>query len=141
MLDIKQITQVLSSYDTITNALVFGSFAKGTQTKMSDLDIAIETKNDMSLLSMGAIISDLETICKRKIDLIILNSLPCKAPLLAFNIYKNHIPIFINDKNSYNKFNENALHHFLDFKPVLQAQNETFTQRILDGNLAKTKTA
>ncbi len=115
---ISEIKNILRSYDVITNALLFGSHADNTQHAMSDIDIAVITKNEMDIFTMGEIISKLEAITGSKIDLVSLNDLYKKSPLLAYNIYQNHKIIFLRDE-----------------------QNEAFSQRIADGDLAKIKTA
>ena len=138
---ISKIKNILLSYDVITNALLFGSYADNTQHTMSDIDIAVETKNDMDIFTMGEIISKLESATDKKIDFIILNDLYIKSPLLAYNIYQKYKIIFLKNKKSFTSFKENTLHHYMDFKHVLDEQNRAFLQRIADGNLAKIKTA
>ncbi len=138
---ISEIKNILRSYDVITNALLFGSHADNTQHTMSDIDIAVATKNEMDIFSMGEIISKLEDATSAKIDFIILNDLYKKSPLLAYNIYQNHKIIFLRDEQSFKSFKENTLHYYMDFKHILDEQNEAFSQRVADGNLAKIKTA
>jgi len=86
-------------------------------------------------------ISKLESATNKKIDLVILNNLYKKSPLLAYNIYLQHKIIFLKDEKSFKSFKENALHYYMDFEHILDEQNRAFLQRIADGNLAKTKTA
>ncbi len=136
-----EIKNILQSYDVITNALLFGSHADNTQHPMSDIDIAVATKNEMDIFSMGEIISKLEDATNTKIDFIILNDLYKKSPLLAYSIYQNHKIIFLKDEKKFKSFKENTLHHYMDFKHILDEQNEAFSQRIADGDLAKIKTA
>lgn len=132
---------ILSKYEFITNALLFGSYASGTQNRLSDVDIALHVNKEIDLFAIGEIISDLETTLDKKVDLVILNELYKKSPLLAYNIYKNHKPIFIGDIEQYKGFKINSLHYFMDFKHVIDEQNDAFRQRIKDGNLAKAQTA
>ncbi|QOP44291.1 nucleotidyltransferase domain-containing protein [Sulfurimonas sediminis] len=138
---IEQIKNILQKYEVIENALLFGSYANNQQHKMSDIDIAVQTTKELDLFEMGEIISDLETQLNNKIDFIILNELYKNSPLLAYNIYLNHIPVFIHNHKKYNIFKENSMHYYFDFKHIIDEQNETFKQRILDGNIAKTQTA
>ena len=140
-MELSKIKEILNSYDVIINALLFGSYAKGKQHAMSDIDIAIQTKEELDLLTLGEIISAVEGAAKRKVDIVVLNDLYKKAPLLAFNIYQNHKALFIKDKKVYDCFKENALHFYLDFKHVIDDQNRAFSQRVADGTLAKIKTA
>ena len=133
--------RVLSQYDYIDYALLFGSYANGKEYAMSDIDIALYTTRDLSLYEVGTIISDMESALERKIDLVLLNDLPFQRPLLAYNIYLNHRIIFNNNPEAYHKFKEMALHAYMDFKPMIEDQNRAFDQRIQNGTLAKTQTA
>jgi len=135
------LTSILDSYNFIINALLFGSCANNTQHVISDIDIAIEINKDIDIFTIGDIISKLESATNKKIDLVILNNLYKKSPLLAYNIYLQHKIIFLKDEKSFKSFKENALHYYMDFEHILDEQNRAFLQRIADGNLAKTKTA
>lgn len=140
-MELSKIKEILDSYDVIINALLFGSYAKGASHSMSDIDIAIQTREEPDLLAIGEIISDVESVAEKKVDLVMLNDLYKKAPLLAFNIYQNHKILFIKDKEAFDSFKENALHFYLDFKHIIDEQNRAFLQRVADGTLAEIKTA
>jgi len=140
-IEINKIRDILEEYDFIINALLFGSYSNGKADRFSDVDIAIEVTETIDLLTMGEIISRLEIEVERKTDLVIINDLHKKSPLLAFNIYKNHKRLFIKDQKRYDGFKENALHFYLDFKRVLDEQNRMFLKRVESGNIGKIKTA
>jgi len=135
------LVDILSNYDFITNAIIFGSYASHTHNKLSDIDIAIHTQKDIDLLTLGEIISKLESQLKRKVDLVILNDLYKKSPLLCYNIYKSHKIIFVNNEEKYKKFKLNSLHYYMDFEPIIAQQNRAFLERIDSGTIGKTKTA
>lgn len=136
-----KIITILKRYDFITNAFIFGSYAKNKQTSLSDIDIAIQTNKDIDLFTIGEIIADLESIGNIKIDLVLCNELYKYSPLLAYNIYQNHKILYIQNTKEYNDFKENSLHYYLDFKPVIDEQNTAFLERVKNGNIAKTKIA
>jgi len=56
---------------------VFGSFARGEQNRRSDIDIAVEfdRNSEKSLLDLVRIENELRKIFRRKVDLVVLNSL------------------------------------------------------------------
>lgn len=56
---------------------LFGSYARGTATEASDIDILIDTSgtNIKSLISLFAVYCDLEDALQKKIDLITVSSL------------------------------------------------------------------
>lgn len=136
-----KLKELLSQYDFITNVLIFGSYATDKQNIMSDIDIAMHTNKDIDIFELGEIISNLESTLALKIDLVVLNNLYKKSPLLAYNIYQSHKPIYINDTEAYSSFKENALHYYLDFQHVIEDQNIAFLERVKNGTIAKIKTA
>jgi hypothetical protein len=68
--DIKnKITPILKRHD-VKKASVFGSYARGEETKKSDVDILIEYKNDdKSLYDLAELQIELEERLKKKVDL------------------------------------------------------------------------
>lgn len=135
-----KLKELLSQYNFITNVLIFGSYATNKQNSMSDIDIAMQTNRDIDIFELGEIISNLESTLALKIDLVILNNLYKKSPLLAYNIYQSHKSVYINDTQAYNNFKENALHYYMDFKPIIEEQNKAFLERVKNGTIAKIKT-
>lgn len=136
-----KLKELLNQYDFVTNVLIFGSYAANKQNNMSDIDIAIHTNKDIDIFELGEIISNLESTLNLKTDLVILNNLYKKSPLLAYNIYQSHKPVYLNDTGTYNSFKENALHYYLDFQHVIEEQNIAFLERVKNGTIAKIKTA
>ncbi len=135
-----KLQELLGQYDFISNVLIFGSFALDKQNSMSDIDIAIQTKEDIDIFTIGEIISNLESALAIKIDLVILNNLYKKSPLLAYNIYQSHKQVYINNVEKYNDFKSNALHYYLDFKPIIEEQNRAFLKRVENGTISMYRT-
>ncbi len=65
----KKIIPVLKEYK-VTQAGIFGSYARGEQKKKSDIDILIKIHNDASLMTLISLKMELEKIIKRKVDLV-----------------------------------------------------------------------
>ncbi len=59
----------------VKKAAVFGSFAHGTQTKKSDLDLLVEFKGKKSLLDLIGLKLELEKLLKRDVDVVTYRSL------------------------------------------------------------------
>lgn len=75
MIEIDKIKSYFSS-KPIEKAWVFGSFARGEETEFSDIDILVQFTKGIKLgLQYFHIINDLETLIKRKIDLVELSTL------------------------------------------------------------------
>lgn len=62
---------------------LFGSYARGSATEESDIDLLIDTTGTSltSLFSLGALYCDLEEALKKPIDLITVSSLHQKAQI------------------------------------------------------------
>jgi len=75
----------------VKKASIFGSFARGEEKKNSDIDILIELGPLGGLMVMGKIKSELETVFKRKVDLITFRSV---NHLLAPSIIKDELKIY-----------------------------------------------
>jgi len=54
----------------VTRASVFGSFARGSQSEASDLDLLIEPKPDATLLDLARLELALEDLLGRHVDLV-----------------------------------------------------------------------
>lgn len=62
---------------------LFGSYARGTATDTSDIDLLIDTTGTSltSLFALGALYCDLEDAMKKPVDLITMSSLQQKAQM------------------------------------------------------------
>jgi uncharacterized protein len=52
------------------NVRLFGSVARGEADEHSDVDILVELGQDRSLLDLGGLLMDLETLLNRKVDVV-----------------------------------------------------------------------
>ncbi len=111
---------------------LFGSYARGNQNKLSDIDLAVLVdKNNIKQEIFKyriELISDLISLLKmNKLDVIILNDAP---PLLAHRIVQDGI--IINNKDNYKKikYEVTALKKYIDTKPIRKIQKKYFKQRI-----------
>ncbi|MFH0792321.1 MAG: nucleotidyltransferase family protein [bacterium] len=71
----RKIIAILKRND-VKRAAVFGSVARGTAKKNSDIDLLVEFKgNDKSLLDLSGLKIELEEKLSKKVDLLTYNSL------------------------------------------------------------------
>ncbi len=63
------IKPILNKYG-ITDINLFGSYARGEQTKNSDVDIYCDRGNVKTLIDEGFLVSELETALNKKVDII-----------------------------------------------------------------------
>ena len=80
----EDIVKILKKHDVVKAAL-FGSYARGEQTKKSDIDILIEFKGRKSLFDLVDLKFDLEENLEKKIDLVTYNGI---SPFLKDIILK-----------------------------------------------------
>ena len=118
---------VLIEYDNIIFAYIFGSFVTGTYRNDSDIDLAIFINENISFDEYMEIKMKLTEVCKKEIDLIILNS---ATTLLKFEIYKNHILLFTRDKNKESGFKVRTLFEYNDMKRYLDLSYESTIERL-----------
>lgn len=127
---LEKIKNYLEQYEIISFAVIFGSHAAGTSNSKSDLDIGIYTEGEVDLLKLGRIISDLEKIAGLKIDILELNNLYKKSPLLSQQITSNHKVIFVRDEDVLTNFKRVTLLNFFDTEGLRNITNTAFYKRI-----------
>ena len=127
----------LLTYDFIAFALLFGSFAKGMQHAMSDIDVAIYTNRSIDLFEQGEVIAHLEDLCERRIDLVIVNDLAKTDAKLAFHIVSNHQRLFCHAHTHYVTFKEETYRYYFDQKSMFDMFDQALQQRLTDGTYGK----
>ena len=72
---------------------LFGSYARGTQTKDSDIDLLVDTTGTMltSLFSLGGLYADLEEAFQVGVDMVTLNSIEQDAQMPSDHRFKDNI--------------------------------------------------
>jgi len=128
--DIVSVTsKYLADRDDITFAYLFGSYAKGNQTHLSDIDIAVYLKYDKLVFENKLqILSGLTKILKTDdIDLVILN----KAPIsLLTKILATKFILIDKDPPVRHAFESLNMRMGFDFSFY---ENRILEQRYLDG--------
>ena len=81
--EIRRIVTPIAEKYKLPAVYLFGSYARGTATADSDIDLLVDTTGTAlkSLLSLGALYHDLETALGKQIDLITVSSLRQKAQM------------------------------------------------------------
>jgi len=133
----ERLKEFFRNYEFIDFAIVFGSYAKNKAFPISDIDIAIHTSKELELLEIGEIISKLEKITQKDIDLVILNNLYKKEPILAYNIVSEGVSIFCRDKEKLADFKTKCFLWFFDHQPLYEMVNKALIKRIREGNFAR----
>jgi hypothetical protein len=74
----KEIREITSRYP-VTNIRVFGSVARGDDGDTSDLDLLVDPLPDATLLDLGGLQDELQSLLKVKIDLVTPGDLPIRV--------------------------------------------------------------
>ena len=86
LIEIQQIVADYFKTQPILKAWIFGSYARGEETPLSDVDVLVEYEPEgISLLKHAAIICDLEKLLDKRVDLV-------QMKLLRTNIKERVIP-------------------------------------------------
>ena len=136
-MQIKKLEQLLQTYDFIDFALLFGSYANGTQKALSDIDIGIYTNRSIDLLEQGHLISTIEERFEKTIDLVVLNHLYKNNAKLAFSIVDNHKIIFSSNTEVYINFKTFTYKYYFDQKPMYEMFDNALLERIESGTYGK----
>ena len=103
----------------------------------SDLDIGIYSKGNIDLLSIGKIITDLEKISSKKVDLLELNDLYKKSPTLAYKIVTNYELLFSKNENVFIDFKRNSFLYYFDTEYLRKSVNTALYKRISSKKFGK----
>jgi len=74
----------------VSKAAIFGSLARGEESKNSDIDILVEFKGEKSLLDLIGLKMELEEVLEKKVDLVEYSTI---HPLLKERILREQMPI------------------------------------------------
>lgn len=127
------LNRVLQKRDEVRVVYLFGSRARGTVTKFSDIDIGVLLNEDFVKESVYGYRADLTTelisfLRTDKIDLVVLNHAP---PLLAHRVVRDGIVLHCKDESERIAFEVKMLNRFLDTAPLRERQNEYLKKSVL----------
>lgn len=80
----------LAKQHGVKTICLFGSMAKGDVGESSDVDFLVELEQGRDLFDLGELLIDLQTLLKRKVDIVTRNSL---HPRLASQILQEAQPL------------------------------------------------
>ena len=130
----------LGARPEIKFAYLFGSHAKGTAGKLSDIDVAVfvedtALKADYPYGYKAMLITELMKALKtNKIDVVILNE---AKPFLCSQVIKDGVLLSCNDEAARIEFWVNTLHRYNDAKWLLGIQEHYMQKRIEEGKFGR----
>jgi len=96
-------------------AFLFGSMAKGKATRHSDADVAVYFAEGYDISVVRNMVTDLENIATREVDLIVLND---ASPSIAWSAIRG-IPLFVKNQEFYLEYMLNVSREAEDFNIFL----------------------
>lgn len=120
-------------------AYLYGSLARETQNKLSDIDLAVYIDKDKKPKSgpfgyRSEIIAELGPLVEREVDLIVLNDV---SLFLAFNVLKEGTLLFSKSEEKKVRFHDSTMKRYLDFLPALAVQERYLKKRLAEGNFGR----
>jgi uncharacterized protein len=107
--------------------LLYGSYAKGTQTELSDFDIAVLGKKPLDFDTHIAMYGEFSGIfgdIERELDVVVLER---KDPLFLYQVAKNS-QLLYGTTLEYNEFRAYAFRSYHDSKDLRQLQDKLMTR-------------
>ena len=111
---------------------LFGSFARGTQRRGSDLDIALllderKEKQDRKTL-LDRFLPVLGRLTRQDIHLLFLNDV---SYIVRMEVFRDGLLIHANDEVELARFKMTSISLYLDFLPYLRRMETKFKERFL----------
>ena len=108
--------RALDADPRIAYGLVFGSSARGEARTGSDVDVAIGLAADVEFdaLAVGRLVSDLERVSGRTVDLVLLHEAP---PALAYRAFRDGVVVFVRNRSALVERRVRAVLDYLDYRP------------------------
>jgi predicted nucleotidyltransferase len=134
VLDLGQaIAGALSSEGDIQLVYLFGSYARGTASGSSDVDVAVLAAAPLEVMRLAALQERLSTALALPVDLVDLRHV---APLLAWEIVRDGIPLRVVDAAAKLDFELDALRRWEDTRTLRRQQHELLRERARRGRTA-----
>ncbi|MEN8264739.1 MAG: nucleotidyltransferase domain-containing protein [Nitrospirota bacterium] len=112
---VKKLKEYLENESNVVFAVMFGSEAKGTQRKDSDIDIGIYftmSPEGIELLQFTTRLSDL---AGKDVDVAVLNT---ASAFLRHQAMKYRVPLIIKDYTIYREFREKTIADYDEYKYI-----------------------
>lgn len=125
------LVESLSAFRDVVAVYLFGSFARGNPSRMSDVDLAVLTSGGPgkpgSSRHLDYIVAASKALGTDRLDLVILDSAPLA---LRHAVFRDGELLFVRDPRVLAQFREESLRQYLDTVPLRAAYAAAFFRRI-----------
>lgn len=134
---LEKISSVLRQDELVEFAILFGSFAEGKETPLSDVDIGVYVSRPTTLLHLGWLMTELEKVLKKIVDVVELNTTLEKNPLFAYKVIASGKLIFCKNHEVFVDFKTKAILRYLDTDFLRTMVAQAFQDRLEAGKFAE----
>lgn len=130
---IKTLYDYFKNKHEILFVYLFGSYAGGSETALSDIDIAIYYEKDCMSKDIEKYLDmkvELTELLQNQVDLVILNT---AKPFLKSRIINKHIKILSRDTLIEGEFINRSLGEYFDIKPYIDMEYEKVISKMKEG--------
>ncbi len=110
----KKVARDISKNKQVKAIYLFGSYARGTQTPLSDIDICVITEYNSKKSDKNSILGN----ASDTIDILLYEDLPLAIRHRVLNEGK---PLFVRDKRFVEDLRWKAFKEYIDFKPIISS--------------------
>lgn len=123
---LESLRQCASSIPEVRLAVLFGSVARGTATRRSDVDLGVSVFPDTSAVRRKTE-TELGRAAGRSMHVVFLEEAP---PLLRFEISKDGVLLFQNEDHLWTDFKTKAMVDWWDWAPIAKQIEGAAIQRL-----------
>jgi len=126
-LSFEDLHRVFEKYERIMLVYLFGSLARGQETSLSDVDIAVlleELPDDLLGFTLN-LIDELSVILGDRVDLVFLNEAP---PLLRHQVIKHGRVIYQRSEEERVRFEVKSEREYLDLRFLYHRYNQVLLE-------------
>ena len=128
-----------SAYPEVVAVYLFGSAARGTRGKRSDVDIAVLTRaRETSQRRFRSLVEYVQAACDAlgtdNVDVVLLH----RAPIaLRHEVFREGKPLLVRDPEALTRFRLESSREYLDTIPLRRTYEEAFFRRIRRSGFAR----
>lgn len=123
---LKNVIAILREKTDCDVIILFGSYARGTKTKESDIDVAFRTKKEISKQEQFDIKQELEEILKIDVDLVNLDDI---TDVFRYEILMNGETIYCKDNFKFDMYKLDMFREYLE----LNESRKDIIERVKNG--------
>ncbi|OGH73853.1 MAG: hypothetical protein A3C90_01255 [Candidatus Magasanikbacteria bacterium RIFCSPHIGHO2_02_FULL_51_14] len=126
---LKKHSKMIAKRHDLDLVVMFGSAARGKTHKLSDVDIAIKPKKQMSYREEAVIEMEFQRALKRG-NVEIVNMRELKSPLLQYAIATDGIVLFQESREIFDEFQILATHLYREARPLFDLEKRYVAKHI-----------